>query len=167
MNYGLKQLGIFVRDLLSYDEQLIRIGREGYERDDFSENNVVIDSIGPAFRVSSGDSYDGDLEQQTIYSRYQAPCTINFYGSNAYQNAIQFSLMMASQDAYELQKAQGLTVYRTSNLTDVKVLTGQQYGENIELQLNIEYNQSIDLAVKRIDTAQISIISETSQELTP
>lgn len=167
MNQALKQLAIFVRDLLTYDEQLIRIGRENYTREDFSQPFIVIDGIGPQSRVSRVNHYDGDAEVQSLGVRLTAPCTLNFYGPSAYDTAIQFTLMMASQDSYELQKAQGITVYRVSSLTDVKALTGQQYGENIELQLNVEYNQSIDLDVKRIDTAQIEIITEQGQELSP
>jgi hypothetical protein len=167
MNQGLKLLAIFVRDLLSYDEQLIRIGRKNYEREDFTQPYIVVDGIGPQTRVSRVNHYDGDSETQTLGVRLMAPCTLNFYGPDAYDTAVQFTLMLASQDALELQKAQGLTVYRVSSLTDVKSLTGQQYGENIELQLNVEYNQSIDLDVKRIDTAQIGILTEQGQELTP
>ena len=167
MNQALKQLAIFVRDLLTYDEQLIRIGRENYTRKDFSQPYIVVDGIGPQTRISRANYYDGDTETQSLGVRMNAPCTLNFYGPDAYDTAVQFTLMMASQTSLELQKTQGITVYRVSSLTDVKALTGQQYGENIELQLNVEYNQSIDLSVKRIDTAQIEILSEQGQELIP
>lgn len=160
MNAGVKMLAIFVRDLLNYDEQLIRIGRENFKRADFSQPYIVVDNLGPQIRLSKFDDFDGVAEVQTLGIKWRSPCTLNFYGADAYDRASQFTLMMASQDALELQRAQSVTVYQVSSMTDVKVLTGQQYGENIELQLNIEYNQTIDLAVKRIDTAQVDIISE-------
>lgn len=167
MNEALKQLSIFVRDLLSYDEQLIRIGRNNFERKDFSRPFIVVDGIGPQSRVSRVDGYDGETETQTLGARLSAPCTLNFYGDGAYDRAVDFMIRIASQSSLELQKAQSITIYRASALTDIKALTGQQYGENIELQVNVEYNQIIELSVKRIDTAQINIISEQGQELTP
>lgn len=167
MNFGLKQLALYVRDLLTYDEQLIRIGRKNYTREDFETAFIIVDSIGPAERQSSGEHYDGTAEVQTLYDRYQAPCTLNFYGPGAFDRAADFIARMRSQAALELQETLGLTVDRASTLTDVKALTGQQYGENIELSLNIKYNQSVDISTKRIDTAQIDIISEAGQELSP
>jgi len=167
MNSGLTRLALFTRDLLSYDEQLIRIGRENFIREDFTSGFIVIDALGPTIRLASGNKYNGDTELQSLNDLYQAPCTVNFYGSGAYARATEFTLRIRSQEAYDLQVEHLVTVNRVSTLTDVKALTGQQYGENIELNLTIQYNQSIDLAVLRIDEAQIEIISETGQELAP
>jgi len=164
MNYALKQLAIFIRDLLVYDENLIRLGRQNFEREQFETGYIVVDGLGADLRVSSGNSYNGNTEVQTIGSRFQKPCTINFYGSLAYETAMNFILMAASQKSHELQVAQGITVYAAINLTDVKSLTGQQYGENIELQLNLQYNQTLELSVLSIETAQFSILTETGEE---
>lgn len=167
MNQGLKKLGSFIRDLLPYDEQLIRIGRENFVREDFDTGYIVVDSLGPNTRIASGEGFDGDAEEQTLSDLYQSPCTINFYGDGAYGRATLFTLLVRSQLAYDLQNTHELTVNRVSALTDVKALTGQQYGENIELNLVIQYNQTVDLSVLRIDDAQIEINSEKGQELTP
>ena len=160
MNYGLKQLALYVRDLLAYDEQLIRIGRESFVMEDFDTNYIVVDSIGPDNRISRGNSYDGELEVQTLTARLEAPCTINFYGNDAYTNATKFIVMMGSQLSQDLQDSLGVTVFTVSSLTNIKALNGQQYGNNIELQLNMQYNQTIELDVLRIDTEQFEITQQ-------
>ena len=41
----LRTIAIFTRDLLSYDEQLIRIGRQEFEREQFETAYIVIDTL--------------------------------------------------------------------------------------------------------------------------
>ena len=173
MNNALKQLGRFTRDLLEYDEQLIKFGRDGFVRESFDKGFIAIDSIGPAIRIGRGNRFNGETETHTITARIQAPCTLNFYGTtdpkceSAYDRAARFMLMIQSQRSFDLQYQFNISVYLASSITDVKALTGQQYGENFEIAVNIQYNESVDLSVKRIDTAQVAIYSENSQELAP
>jgi type II secretory pathway component PulL len=54
----------------------------------------------------------------------------------------------------------GLGVYQASGLTDVKMLTGQQYGERQELTLNVRYATAADVDTLRIDTAELEIRHE-------
>ncbi len=49
-------------------------------------------------------------------------------------------------------------------MTDVKMLTGQQYGERQELTLNVRYSTSADVETLRIDTAITEIRTETGME---
>lgn len=167
MNDGLTKLALFTRDLMAYDEQLIRIGRKGYTREDFEADYIVVDSIGPAQAIATGERYNGDTEDQLLSTLMQAPCTLNFYGDGAYQNATRFMLLTRSQAAYDLQSERNITVFNVSQLTDVKALTGQQYGENIELSLFIQYNETIDLSVLRIDTLQWDAINDTTGAFIP
>ena len=87
MNESLRLTALFIRDLLTYDEQLIRIGRQNYDIDDFAIGYIGVDSLGAARRLASGEKYDGTLEQMTYQQQWQAPVTLSFYGSDAWSTA--------------------------------------------------------------------------------
>jgi len=153
MNESLRLTALFVRDLLGYNEQLIRIGRQNYDITDFTIGYIGVDSLGASRRLASGEKYDGTLEQMTYQQQWMAPVTISFYGTDAWATATNFALLIQSQKALELQEALGLGVYQASGLTDVKMLTSQQYGERQELTLNVRYATSAAVDTLRIDTA--------------
>jgi hypothetical protein len=158
---------LFVRDLLIYDEQLIRIGRQNYDITDFTIGYIGVDSLGAAQRLASGQIFDSTAEQMTYHQQWQAPVTLSFYGSSAWATATQFALLIQSQKSLELQESLGLGVYQASGLTDVKMLTGQQYGERQELALNVRYSIAADVGTLRIDTAQIELRTESGLEIEP
>jgi len=164
MNESLRLTALFIRDLLGYNEQLIRIGRQNYDIDDFTLGYIGVDSLGAAQRLASGEKYDGTLEQMTYQQQWQAPVTISFYGSDAWTTATNFALLIQSQKSLELQESLGIGVFQASGLTDVKMLTGQQYGERQELTLNVRYSTSADVETLRIDTAITEIRTETGLE---
>lgn len=166
MSEPIRQTAIFIRDLLSYDEQLIRIGRDNFEIADFDTAYIGVDSIGSAQRISGGERFDGDAESMNYAQRWSAPIIVSFYGDGAHGRAQDFALRINTQAALELQEAQGISVFQSSQLTDVKVLTGQQYGERVELALNVHYSTGIDVDTLRIDEAQVAVLTEQGQETT-
>ena len=150
----------FTRDLLSVDEQLIRIGRQNFERKDFEADYIVIDALGPALRSGSMEDFDGDTEKLSLGAIWKGPVTLDFYGDDAYTRAIDFSLRMRSQDARELRRALGISIYQVSGITDVKALTGQQYGERMQITATVEISNQVIIDTLRIDTAQLEIRNE-------
>lgn len=160
MNIVLKKMGQFVRDLLVIDEQLIRIGRQNFIQADFETDYVVIDSLGPALRMAGLSTYDDVAEILSLGGIWRGPVTLDFYGSNTYTRAIEFSLKAQSQTALELKKAFGIAVFHASGPTDVKQLTGQQYGERMQIEMQVEISLEVDIATKRIDTAPMIIKDE-------
>ena len=160
MNVATKQLLIFIRDLLSIPEATIKIGRENFKREDFTALQIVIDTLGQAIPISRAEEFDGELETTQYSQQWQSPCTVDFYGDDAYNTATDLLLLMQSQLGYELQRDNGVTVYESSSLTDVKALTGEQYSERYQLGLNVQYTLSKTIATLRIDTAEINIINE-------
>lgn len=156
----LKTVGIFTRDMLQYDENLIRIGRQNFERKEFETDYIVIDSIGAALPTGRLESFDGVSEVLSYGQRVSIPCTADFYGANAYANASKFRLTLRTQLAYELQVTNGIGVYSVSTITDVKALTGQQYGNRVQVEFNVQYCEVLDIATLRIDTAQTQIIKD-------
>ncbi|MDF1593748.1 MAG: hypothetical protein P1P89_19750 [Desulfobacterales bacterium] len=162
MNEVLRQTALFIRDLLGYSEQLIRIGRMDFDIQDFTMEYIGVDSLGQSQRLSSGEGYDGATEIMTYAQNWRAPITVSFYGDNAWYMANKFALLIKSQKSFELQQAQGIGILQASGITDVKILAGQQYGERQEITLNVLYNVSEDVATKRIDTAQLEVWTENN-----
>lgn len=164
MNPVLKLVALFVRDLLSYDEQLIRIGRQNFEREEFETAYIVVDALGQTQAVARIEVYDGDAEAMAYGSVWRGSVTLDFYGPGAYNRAREFCLLARSQAAYELKTALGVVVYDPHGLTDVKALTGQQYGERVQVEMVVEHSADVVVDTLRIDTAQFEIRSERGIE---
>ena len=160
MNEALRLTALFVRDLLTYNEQLIRVGRQNYEIEDFEIPYIGVDALGAAQRLASGQKYDGTAEEMTYQQQWQAPVTLSFYGPDAWITATQFGLLIQSQKALELQESLGLGVYQVSTITDVKILAGMTYGERQDMTLNVRFAISVDVNTLRIDTAELEVRHE-------
>lgn len=156
MNTALKKLAITLRDTTGFNESDIFIGRHGFRVGDFSGRQVTIDSTGPATVTTISELFDGDSEEMTYSQRISVPCTINFYGTTAYEDATKFQLLIRSQIGYEYQRDNGISVYKVGQLIDVKMLTGEQYNGRIQLNLNVAITISSTVDTLYIDTAQIS-----------
>ena len=157
----LRSVAVFVRDLLSYDEQLIRIGRQNFERTNFETGYIIIDALAPSARVGSSEQYDGDAESQALSDHWRGTVTIDFYGSNAYTRATEFCARCRGQQAYEPRVSTGVDVHRPSGITDVAALTGQQYGELVQVECVVEHMTAVAVDTLRIDTAQTEIRNES------
>lgn len=160
MNPILKNLALFIRDLLDYDEQLIKLGRFNFEQQDFNTPYIVVDALGPSQRIGNTPSYDGDKEVHNYSSPHISACTVNFYGDGAYRRAEVFSLMMQTEKSNDLQFKLGLTVFNVSSLTDLKLLTGAQYSNRVEVALNARLTSSINIPIRRIDTPVFEFTDE-------
>ena len=164
-NTSLIKVAEFVRDLMTIPESMIRIGREGFRRDDFAGKYVVVDALGPFQRLSSGEMFDGVAESMAYSAVWRGTVTIDFYGPDAYGTARNFVLLMRSQTAHELKAAAGIEIHQPGPITDVKVLTGEQYGERMQVEMTVEISESAAISTLRIDTAQIQIQDEKGRIL--
>lgn len=161
MNPATLGLARFVRDLLSQPEfDVVQIGRNNFRRDDYNSLQIIVDNLGPAVRLNTSQKYDGDAEQMTYAQQYRAPCTVDFYGDDAYAEAQKLLLTMQSQAGFELQRRHGVTIYEAGSITDVKWLTGEQYSNRYQVSLNVQYTISADVSTLRIDEAQTDITSD-------
>lgn len=167
MNEALRKTALFTRDLLAYDESLIKIGREGDDIEDFATGYIAIDTLGASQRLAEGETYDGVAEEMAYAIQWQAPVTLSFYGDGAWQRASDYATLLRSQKALELQKTLGIAVHKASGLTDVGIITGQQHGERYELTVNVQYSTGVDVDTLRIDSAQIELRTETGLEIEP
>lgn len=155
------QLARYVRDLLQQPENtVVVLGRENVNENDLTSLRIAVDTIGPAKRMNSSQKYDGDAEVLTHAQQWQQPCTLNFYGDLAYQEAMTFTLISNGQRGFELQQSLGVAVYLASTITDVKRLTGDKFSSRFEITVNVQYTESAQENVLRIDEAQLDITSD-------
>lgn len=160
MSDTLVKVATLIRDLLSYDEQLIRIGRQNFVQEDFETDYIVVDALGQSVQQSSLETYNGTTEVLSLGGVWRGPVTLDFYGAGAYTRAGQVCLLLRSQAALELKRTLGITTYHPAGPTDLKQLTGQQYGERVQIEMMVEVSLDIDIDTKRIDTAQLELRTE-------
>lgn len=144
----------FVRDLLTYNEQLIKFDRTMTQQDDLNTGYIVVNTSAQAATQSRGKSFDGEAEVMKYSATMQQSVVLEFYGDAAYTNANDFLLLSDSQAARDLKRSLGLTVHNVRQMTDVKQLLGSQYGNRVHVEFNITYTPSRDVATLRIDSTQ-------------
>lgn len=150
----------YVEQLLNFDADKVILGRENFDRMDFTEDFIIIDSIALGVPVARAESFDGDLEEQTFNARLMATFTVDFYGANAYQNAFSFSLLQGSQKNFELCRDLDLTMHSVSNITDLKSLEGTDQTDRIQLEVKIGYEETVTIETLRIDTVEIEFTND-------
>lgn len=156
-----KLLAIYVRDLLQQPEgEVVVLGRANIDQDDLTSLRIAIDANGIATPMNINEQYDGDAEEMTHAQQWHQSCVINFYGDGAWQEAQKLILLNRSQTAYELQRDSGLSVFLASSITDVKLLTGENFSNRFEMAVNVQYTLSVTETVLRIDEAQFTIIED-------
>jgi len=151
---------LLIRDLLVHPEEFIKAGRQNFDRKQFEQPYIVVDSLAGDVPLSSSESFDGDAEEMTYSEYVSRPIVIDFYGYGASKRVRNFRLLARSQKSQDLQVGLGITLWHPTTATDVKALTGQQYGERMQLQCQVHYSPSVVVDILRIDTAQLRIIGE-------
>lgn len=153
-------LAKYVRDLLDLTTEQVEIGRDNFERTDFAATLIVVDEINSR-PLGSRRKFDSDNEQINVTSKWLGDFTLDFFGTNAKTNVSRFSLLQKTEKAYELQRDLGIAVYVGSVRSDLKKLTGSQYSADYQLELKLEYNESIIEPTLRIDIPQVELITNT------
>lgn len=156
-----KLLAVYVRDLLQQPEgDVVVLGQHNVDQSDLTSLRIAIDTMGNAKRLNVSRSYDGDAEEDKHAQQWLQPCVINFYGDDAWSEASKFSLISNGQRGYELQRDSGVSVFTASSITDVKLLTGENFSNRFELAVNVQFTESATESVLRIDEAQFTTIED-------
>jgi len=152
----LKRLYLYIRDLLNIDESagILDYGREN-DYDNQTGSKIIVDNLAPSNQLSITKTYNGDTEEMNIISQMSGSFTINFYGANAYQYATDFIILNRTEEARTLQKTHEVSVFRTSQIVNLKRLAGKNYDDRYEITLNLTYNITKDVPRLRFDEAQI------------
>ena len=144
----------FVRDLLGYDQALIRKGRANFDREVFERGYIIVDE-GVQNKKYTQRQYDSEAERQTISVNYVGDFTIDFFGDPARMNGDVFVGLLKSQESKNLQRTLGITIYQPSTLTNLRFLAGTDFGERYQLNLIMRYNVEHEVDLLRIDRAVI------------
>lgn len=150
----------FVRDLLGYDEQLIKFDRKNIISTDFATSYIVVNGNLPQSVLARGQRFNGVTEVMTYTAAVSHSIVLEFYGDGAYSNAEDYLMLSASQKANELRRKNGLTIMSVSNITDVGQLLGQSHGNRVHLSFNIQYAPARDVQTLRIDTPQFQFLED-------
>ena len=150
----------FVRDLLGYDEQLIKFDRKNIISTDFATSYIVVNGSLPQSVLARGQRFNGVTEVMTYTAAVSHGIVLEFYGDGAYSNAEDYLMLSASQKANELRRKNGLTIMSVSNITDVGQLLGQSHGNRVHLSFNIQYAPARDVQTLRIDTPQFQFLED-------
>lgn len=156
----LKAVARFVRDLLNYDEQLIKFDRRNVQASDFSTSYIVVNGSLPQSVLARGQRFDGATEVMTYTAAVSHSIVLEFYGDSAYTNAQAFLMLSKSQRADELRRSNALTIMAVSGITDVGQLLGQSHGNRVHLSFNIQYSPAHDVQTLRIDTPQFQFFED-------
>lgn len=154
------QLQRYVRDLLVHPEQFIKAGRVNFNRQEFEQPYIVVDSLSADVPLASSSEYNEVDEEMRYTELVSRAFTFDFYGPTAATLCSRFRLLARSEASLQLQQGQGFTVFHPGAATNVKQLTGQQYGERMQLECQVHYSPSLIVDILRIDTAQLRIIGE-------
>lgn len=150
----------FVRDLLGYDEQLIKFDRRNIISSDFAASYIVVNGSLPQSVLARGQRFNGDTEVMTYTATVSHSIVLEFYGDSAYTNAESFLMLSESQLANELRRKNALTIMSVSNITDVGQLLGQSHGNRVHLSFNVQYAPARDVQTLRIDTPQFQFLED-------
>ncbi|CNG09630.1 TPA: hypothetical protein PXS16_003449 [Yersinia enterocolitica] len=150
----------FVRDLLDYDEQLIKFDRRNIISSDFAASYIVVNGSLPQSVLARGQRFNGDTEVMTYTATVSHSIVLEFYGDSAYTNAESFLILSESQLANELRRKNALTIMSVSNITDVGQLLGQSHGNRVHLSFNVQYAPARDVQTLRIDTPQFQFLED-------
>ena len=156
----LVQLQRYVRDLLVHPEQYIKAGRQNFNRQEFELPYIVVDSLSGDIPLASSTRYDEVAEEMQYSELVSRAFTFDFYGPTAATLCTNFRLLARGEKSLELQQSLGITVHHPGAATNVKSLTGQQYGERMQLECQVHYSPSVIVDILRIDIAQLRIIGE-------
>jgi len=154
------QLQRYVRDLLVHPEQFIKAGRVNFNRQEFEQPYIVVDSLSPDVPLASSTKYDEVNEQMQYSELVSRAFTFDFYGPTAAILCRDFRIMARTEKSLDIQRDLNITVFHPGAATNVKQLTGQQYGERMQLECQVHYSPSLIVDILRIDTAQLRIIGE-------
>ncbi|MBP2156865.1 phage neck terminator protein [Erwinia rhapontici] len=150
----------FVRDLLVYDEQLIKFDRKNIISSDFAASYIVVNGSLPQSVLARGQRFNGVTEVMKYTSAVSHSIVLEFYGDKAYSNAEDYLVLSTSQKANELRRKNRLTIMSVSNITDVGQLLGQSHGNRVHLSFNVQYAPSRDVQTLRIDTPQFQFLED-------
>ena len=150
------KLARYTRDILSHSEDLIRVGRRNWTRDNFDADYIVIDNS-ISTKVSTCKQFDGDNGQEKITDTYSSTFTVNFYGINAFDLSHRWARLLKSQAGQELQHTNLIEIKNPSQIINVAALTGSDYSDSYQINITVWYNSSDNVATESLVSLEVGL----------
>lgn len=150
MNDVLVSLANITKDMMNYDPTLMIIGRDNATQENFSKNYIVFDTLA-SNPVSKKREYDPELERELFTTTMQGTFTVEFYGSNARQNHINFINLLGSQESRYSQLQNDITIFNPNSSNNRKMQTNSRFYERYEVEVIVQYKIKTEIDRLRID----------------
>jgi len=159
----LERIADYITELMDFDSSRVLIGRENATVDVFTNDYIVIDNLSPAIPITTVRNFDSKKEVEKFSVLYSAKFTFEFYGENAYSNMYKFLALQNSQKAKDLQKKYILTVFKAYSTNNLKQIVGNKYYERYEVEITIQYWETLEVDTFRIDKVMVNLEDDTSK----
>lgn len=156
----LEKIADYVTSVMEYDEENVLIGRDNINLKDFERNIIVVDFLGRPQSMSNERKYDYDLEEETFCTIFNGSFTVEFYGDNSYINVNKFINLSNSQRSKDYQKTNEITVFKSKGFNDLKQVVGNRYFERYEVEILVQYSESLTIDTYRIESIPVNQIDE-------
>lgn len=157
----LDKIANYVTSVIQYEEDNVLIGRENITLDDFEKDIIVVDFLSKPQAITQERKYNYDTEKETFETTFNASFSLEFYGVNSYQTVNNFINLSNSQRSKDYQKINELTVFKPKGYNDLKQLVGKRYFERYEVEILVQYNESLTIDTYRIESIPVSQIDDT------
>lgn len=149
-----------VKDTLNYDENLILIGRENATQQTFTQNYILVDTLGSTPSSKPIKKYDDINEIEYWHTNMTGTFTLEFYGDKARVNHTNFLNLVNSQECRDSCKKNEIVIFVPRNTNNLKMQTQSKFYERYEIEVIIQY--AIKTAVERlkIETADLNYLIE-------
>lgn len=147
---SLEKFALLTKDLFDGNITTV-LARSNYKIDDFTEDNIIVDSLTPAQPLGNIESFDDVNEIYNYGTKLQMTCTVDFYGNNAEANAFRYMALLRSQKATELKSQYSLNVFNPTGVTKLNELIGTTQYNRYQIELNISYIHTEEIDTLRID----------------
>ena len=144
------KLADYVTDLMGFDTTKVIVGRSNATQETFTQDYIVVDILSPSQIVSTGRDYDSDTEKEDLRSVISGKFTLEFYGSNGYDNINKFMNLQNSQSGKDIQKTYAITTYKSSTINTLPQQVGNKYFDRYEIEIMVQYNSSLEIDTLRI-----------------
>lgn len=147
----------YIKDLMPFSEDKIIIGRTNFNVDDFSDDIIIVDVLN-LVPTARNQTYNGTTEIMSYSTTSKINVTIDFFGANAFDNAIKFLNLQSSQKAIELQNSLLIGLFHSKNLKNLMEKVGTTYFNRYQLELVVISTSTTSISTLRIDTPVIDIV---------
>ena len=135
----LDKLANYITELMTFDETKVLIGRENATQNNFSQDYIVVDILAPSTNISNGRDYNSVTEKEKLNTVQSGSFTLEFYGTSGSTNVNKFINLQLSQKGRDLQKTHELTVYKASNINNLKQIVGNKHFDRYEIEVMVLY----------------------------